>query len=186
MGKLCECGCGNPAPIAKKTCSRNGHIKGKAVRFIYNHHLAFHRIGQRNPAWKGGMSRDARGYVLVLSPNSPQANSSRYARLHRLLAEKAIGRVLPIQYPVHHHSKMELVICQDHAYHSLLHVRTRAYYACGHADWRKCCYCRKYDAVDNMTARKSGKHMQYVHLECRREYEAGRRSGGHHGIHSEG
>ncbi len=35
--KLCECGCGNPAPIAKKTRTKQGHIKGEPIRFIYHH-----------------------------------------------------------------------------------------------------------------------------------------------------
>jgi hypothetical protein len=36
--KLCECGtCGLPAPIAKETNSRNGHVQGQPVRFIKGH-----------------------------------------------------------------------------------------------------------------------------------------------------
>lgn len=35
--KLCECGCGQPAPIAKRTHARSGHIKGQPVRFIKGH-----------------------------------------------------------------------------------------------------------------------------------------------------
>jgi hypothetical protein len=35
--KLCECGCGEPAPIAKMTSRRDGHIKGQPVRFISGH-----------------------------------------------------------------------------------------------------------------------------------------------------
>lgn len=35
--KLCECGCGLPAPIAKKTATRWGHVKGEPVRFIHGH-----------------------------------------------------------------------------------------------------------------------------------------------------
>lgn len=35
--KLCECGCGRPAPIAKKTLAKLGHIKGRPVRFISGH-----------------------------------------------------------------------------------------------------------------------------------------------------
>lgn len=35
--KLCECGCGGLAPIATKTNSAQGHIKGKAMRFIQWH-----------------------------------------------------------------------------------------------------------------------------------------------------
>ena len=36
-GKLCECGCGKPAPIAKKTRKERGHTKGYPVRFISGH-----------------------------------------------------------------------------------------------------------------------------------------------------
>ena len=35
--KLCECGCGNPAPIAKMTDPRFGHVKGEPKRFIHGH-----------------------------------------------------------------------------------------------------------------------------------------------------
>jgi len=35
--KLCECGCGIPAPIAKYTDKRWGHIKGQSIRFINGH-----------------------------------------------------------------------------------------------------------------------------------------------------
>jgi hypothetical protein len=34
---LCECGCGNPAPIAKATTRSRGWIKGKPMRFILGH-----------------------------------------------------------------------------------------------------------------------------------------------------
>lgn len=35
---LCECGCGDRAPIATMTRSRWGHVKGRPVRFIRGHH----------------------------------------------------------------------------------------------------------------------------------------------------
>lgn len=35
--KLCECGCGNPAPIAPKTDNTYGWIKGHPKRFIRGH-----------------------------------------------------------------------------------------------------------------------------------------------------
>jgi len=37
MTTNCECGCGAPAPIAKRTNSKLGHIKGTPIRFIYGH-----------------------------------------------------------------------------------------------------------------------------------------------------
>jgi hypothetical protein len=36
-GKLCECGCGAPAPIAKKTQRSRGQVKGRPVRFVRGH-----------------------------------------------------------------------------------------------------------------------------------------------------
>lgn len=52
--KLCECGCGKPAPIAKWTNKRWGHIKGQPVRFICGHHGRKHghtgQVGQAT--WK--------------------------------------------------------------------------------------------------------------------------------------
>jgi hypothetical protein len=36
--KLCECGkCGLPAPIAKRTDARRGHVKGQPMRFVRGH-----------------------------------------------------------------------------------------------------------------------------------------------------
>lgn len=35
--KLCECGCGQPAPIATGTDRRHGAVKGRPVRFIRGH-----------------------------------------------------------------------------------------------------------------------------------------------------
>ena len=37
--KLCECGCGQPAPISQYTSAPRGYIKGQARRFIAGHHL---------------------------------------------------------------------------------------------------------------------------------------------------
>lgn len=34
---LCECGCGQPAPIAKRTNSKRGHAAGQPVRYIFGH-----------------------------------------------------------------------------------------------------------------------------------------------------
>ena len=40
--KLCECGCGKPAPIAPRTRSVIGWIKGQPVRYIHGHNGTAH------------------------------------------------------------------------------------------------------------------------------------------------
>lgn len=35
---LCLCGCGNPVPLARSTDSAKGHVKGRPVRYLSNHH----------------------------------------------------------------------------------------------------------------------------------------------------
>lgn len=37
-GKLCECGCGQPAPIATVTRKKRGEVKGQPLRFIRGHY----------------------------------------------------------------------------------------------------------------------------------------------------
>jgi transposase-like protein len=41
---LCECGCGEPSPIASKTNRALGHIKGQPVRFINGHRSRLNRV----------------------------------------------------------------------------------------------------------------------------------------------
>lgn len=38
--KLCECGCGQPAPIARQSLTKNGWVKGEPMRFIVGHNNA--------------------------------------------------------------------------------------------------------------------------------------------------
>ena len=57
MITLCQCGCGQPAPIAQYNCQRLGYIKGQPVRFVLGHYarmpqahhgyipFSLHRIG---------------------------------------------------------------------------------------------------------------------------------------------
>lgn len=139
MTKLCECGCGNHAPIAKYTCHERGWIKGEPIRFIHGHNtqlatkIRIYAKGAASHKWNGGKSYDPRGYVRIHSPGHPRAHKqSGYVYEHILLAEKALGKQLPEKAEVHHlngnkgdNSPGNIVICEDRAYHMLLHKRMR-------------------------------------------------------------
>jgi hypothetical protein len=98
---------------------------------------------------------------------------------HQLTAEKAFGGRLPISAVVHHvdydiknYSNENLVICPDESYHNLLHMRTDAYNACGHADWLKCYVCKEYEEPQLLLAvRKKGRRVTtFYHSACRSAY----------------
>lgn len=94
--------------------------------------------------------------------------------VHVLVAEQALGKPLPAGAEVHHVNEdrsdnrpENLVICPDHAYHMLIHARTRAYESCGNADWRKCVFCKQYSPIESMTQRKD---RNFYHRDCNTEY----------------
>lgn len=99
--------------------------------------------------WKrksNGITRiNQNGYVVASGGRIPKI-------FHVAVAELALRKPLPKGAVVHHvdgdplnNWPYNLVICQDQAYHRLLHKRTNAYNACGHADWLKCKFCGQYD-----------------------------------------
>jgi hypothetical protein len=47
--KLCECGCGNPAPIAKVNRPKCGWVKGEPIRYIKGHHRTAGPVQLREP-----------------------------------------------------------------------------------------------------------------------------------------
>jgi hypothetical protein len=57
---LCECGCGNPAPIAKVTRTERGQVKGQPVRFIAGHN---NRGMDRSGPRKVHYVEEDRGYI---------------------------------------------------------------------------------------------------------------------------
>ena len=169
----CHCGCGQKTLLARWTNTKRGHIKGEPLYFLSYHHNNG-KIGELNPRWKGGITKNE-GRVLVRdyeNPKSPWKIRSRY------ICEKILGKPLLSSNIVHHvdenplnDSNNNLVLCENRGYHKLLHQRTNAYKICGHVNWRKCQYCKKYDNLDNLT--QNGTHT--YHKNCCNKYAAKRR-----------
>lgn len=55
-----------------------------------------------NHRWKGGRTRQAQGYYLLLAPWHPEADRRGYVYEHRLVAEWKLGRRLKPGEVVHH------------------------------------------------------------------------------------
>ncbi len=109
--KPCECGCG-----------------GSAIRrFVHGHNSKTRSV---KPDGYRAVYPKGRGRVMA----------------HVLIAEAALGKRLPSGAVVHHvngnthdNSNANLVICQDRAYHSLLHYRARIVQRKGSPDHHKIC-----------------------------------------------
>lgn len=172
--KLCGCGCGMPVKICKRNDPRKGYIKGEPRRF-----LAWHQYRGRHPKnWAGGRKLDSDGYVLLSRPNHHRAQACGYVQEHVVIVEEILGMLLPKKAIIHHANEKRsdnrpenLVVCQGMSYHKLLHRRMRALRACGHADWRRCVHCKKYDDSRNMYI--NGSKAQ--HRGCHAEYERKRK-----------
>lgn len=148
----CRCGCGEKTTIATQTDKKWGAVKGEPRRFISGHN----RIpGTKLPH---GLIRTPLGYLRRHCPTHPRSDSNGYIADHILVAERALGKHLPLGAELHHvngvkddNRRENLVICPDRAFHFLLHQRQRALDRCGHADWRPCEVCGEHDAPENMS-----------------------------------
>ncbi len=115
-----------------------------------------------NPRWNGGRKKASRGYTYIAAPGHPKATYlGKYVREHYLVAERALGKPLPAEAIVHHvngrkteNDNRNLVVCQDSAYHSLLHARERRIMAFGSVRLKQCCKCRSVLALEKFPQAK--------------------------------
>jgi len=113
----------------------------------------------------GGLSE--KGYIM-------KTFDGKRKKEHIAIVEKVLGYELPKGVVVHHIDEIEsnnlknnLVICQDDSYHKIIHQRMRAYKDCGHANWRKCKFCKEYDKPENLVIRE---RSSIYHSSCKNEY----------------
>ena len=94
---------------------------------------------------------------------------------HVLIVERTLGREIRRPIEIHHvdgngrnNARTNLVVCPDVSYHRLLHARTEALDACGNPNWRKCCFCKKWDSSENLAfwKRKSPSGQVIAHRLC--------------------
>lgn len=101
-------------------------------------HLNTAEIKARAAAGRKAARPRRDGYAAVGKHGEPLKH------VHRLRAERALGKPLPAGAQVHHADGSKspdapLVICQDRAYHALLHHRMRILRAGGDPNTQKIC-----------------------------------------------
>jgi hypothetical protein len=91
--KLCECGCGDPAPIAEATNPKLGYVKGQPMRFVRGHATR----GRSLPARNGGLSPhgDGKRYQIWCRDGTK-------VFFYRAVMEAQLGRRLRSDEHVHH------------------------------------------------------------------------------------
>ena len=121
--KLCECGCGQHTSLVTRTITARGLRIGEYRRF----------------AASGHSSR-----VKPKTTYPVQGTGAELKRIHRMRAERALGYPLPRKAVVHHadgstRADAPLVICENQAYHALLHMRMRVLKAGGNPNTDAVC-----------------------------------------------
>lgn len=145
--KLCECGCGKPAPIAAKSWAKWGWVKGEPKRFVHGHSFrgrthggaarvaiatgGLKRRGAANPRWAQGRTKRRDGYIVL---------NFEHGRVleHRQVMADHLGRPLDPIEVVHHKLECEggtgrvddnrienLLLFDNHAAHKRHHDKLR-------------------------------------------------------------
>lgn len=184
---FCCCGCGARTNVIEKKDARPGinRFAGQPYRYLRSH-IAREKHGR----WKGGRISHRQGYVLVRDPDHPRAHNG-YILEHIVVVERAIGRFLAPQNEVHHVNEVRndngpgnLVACEDHAYHAILHLRMRALRESGNANNLLCCLCGAWDSPDALRVRQHARRnrdgsrrfgIRAHHIACRRKRERDRK-----------
>lgn len=125
------------------------------------------------------------GYQVRYMPGHPRATASGDVYEHVLVAERALGHYLPPGALVHHvdenrkhNANRNLVICQDIAYHKLLHYRLKVLRAGGNPNTEKFCGdCRTFKplAAFHLMAANKSTGRQSICRDCGQRRDAARR-----------
>jgi hypothetical protein len=91
---MCKCGCGQPAPIATKTVTARGVIKGQPITFIHGHNAQgaplkdrfWSRVNKTETCWLWTGATVAGGYGCLRADGRP-------LRAHRVAYELTVGPI---------------------------------------------------------------------------------------------
>lgn len=125
------------------------------------------------------------GYIKVRAEGHPRADATvgSYVFEHILVAEKAIGKYLPLTAVVHHRNEVKsdnrnqnLVICENNAYHQGIHRRMRIVAAGGNPDTDRICgTCKRVKSKTEFhSAGRNSKNSDGL-MYCCKECESTRR-----------
>jgi hypothetical protein len=111
--KLCECGCGEPAPLAERTAKRFGWVKGEPKRFINGHNrrkgsadYVVEDRGYETPCWIWQRSLNNKGYALA-------RRDGRTRAMHRWYYEQVHGPI-PESKQLDHLCRQRACVRVDH------------------------------------------------------------------------
>jgi len=166
---FCQCGCGERTKQTHRTRGKEGYKKGDYKKFLAGHN------------WKGVKRKketkeitDSNGYIRVYDPINHANATHKYSKKHRMIAEKVLGRKLKQTECVHHFNEKKqenansnMVICTM-SFHHTIHLRTRAFYATGNPNYRKCLYCKEWDNPSSLYITPSGAGVW--HRSCYNKY----------------
>lgn len=117
----CQCGCGEPTPLASRTSTRDGTVKGRPGRFIHGHNArgqftsVLERIankyrvedrGHDSPCWVWTASTSRTGYGMV-------RDAGRMRPAHRAVYEASRGPV-PSTLEMDHLCRVRNCVNPDH------------------------------------------------------------------------
>ncbi len=165
---FCQCGCGaKTAQVITRT--HRGYKLGDFYRYTTGHHMKARADKTRNC------------YI----PLHDTSRKHGYVYEHTMKAERALGRPLPPGAEVHHvdenrrnNANTNLVICQDVAYHRLLHTRAKIVRAGGNPNTQQLCsWCRTVKDLSqfgrNSYNKRTGRH--WACSECLTRYQRERK-----------
>jgi hypothetical protein len=110
---LCECGCGEAAPIAKRTLAKQGMVKGEPQRYVLGHNrrrgvpdYVEEDRGHSTPCWIWQRYIGPRGYGTV-------SRKGHTYSAHRFYYVQHKGPV-PDRYVIDHRCKVPACVNPDH------------------------------------------------------------------------